>query len=566
MYHAPRREARELPAIPVRQQDRREPAKAEGDERRHRSATVTDNEPRLPGRALTRRAILLALGPAPLAGLLAASPGATRAQTPPPDPGPPANGQPFSFERLVERAREKALEPYEAQPRAADWLLDLTAGQWRSLRFRPEHALWGGWDSYRLQLVAPGWVYGDLVRINVVEEGMAQEVRPEPGMFDTGELATSGEHAGPSGFAGFRVHYPLNAPGVVDELLVFLGASYFRAIGRGTTYGLSARGLALNTGNPEPEEFPAFREFWIQRPRQPFDPLTIYALLDSPSVCGAYRFDVAAREHTRIDVDANLFFRSAVEQVGIAPLTSMYAFGENDRVGVDDYRPQVHNSDGLAMWRSDGDVLWRPLVNPAELRLSVLADENPRGFGLLQRARRYEQFEDIDARFEMRPNLWVEPKGTWGKGSVRLIEIPTQDERNDNIVAFWTPEEPVTGGQELRLAYGLLWSLAPPIDTGLARVRATRVGAAAKGGGTRRVAVDFAAPSADVPTGEVRAEVTAANARLSPTVPRRNPVTGGWRVLFDVEPTGGGPVELRCFLAVGNRKISEIWLYRLDRS
>ncbi|MDX6750556.1 glucan biosynthesis protein [Geminicoccaceae bacterium 1502E] len=517
---------------------------------------------------------------ASLPGLLATPLRAGFAQTPAPAQGQAQNGQaqaqaqdgqPFSFERLVERARQKAATAYEEQPRAAEWFSNLSAEQWRSIRFSPDQALWGDWDSYRLQFIPPGGVYRSLVRINIVEEGMAREVKPVPAMFELGDLEPPANLAEILGFAGFRVHYPLNAPGVLDQLLVFLGASYFRAIGRGTTYGPSARGLALNTGNPRPEEIPAFREFWIQRPRQAHDPLTVFALLDSPSVCGAYRFDVATREHTRIDVDANLFFRSAVEQVGIAPLTSMYAFGENDRLDVDDHRPQVHNSGGLSMWRSNGDVLWRPLVNPSELRLTVLSDENPRGFGLLQRDRRYEQYEDIDNRYEMRPNLWVEPKGTWGKGSVRLIEIPTHDEKNDNIVAFWTPEEPVTEGQELRLAYGLLWSFAPPIDTGLARVRATRIGAAASGpdgeaSPIRRVVVDFDMPSAELPEGEVRADVTAGNAQLSPTVPRHNPVTGGWRVMFDVEPTGRGPVELRCFLAIGDRKISEVWLYRLDKS
>lgn len=513
------------------------------------------------------------------AGLLASPVRHALAQTAGPDPAQPVqgqngvapegqqrNGQPFSFERLVERARERARQPYEEPPQAAAWLSSLSAEQWRSIRFVPEAALWSDRESYRLHLIPAGGVYRNLVRVNIVEEGMAREVTPSPAMFDFGELETPGEIGDTLGFAGFRVYYPLNAPGVLDQLLVFLGASYFRAIGRGTSYGPSARGLALNTGNPRPEETPHFREFWIQRPLQPHDPLTLYALLDSPSVCGAYRFDLAAREHTRIDVDANLFFRSAVEQVGIAPLNSMYSFGENDRVGVDDFRPRVHNSDGLAMWRSDGEVLWRPLVNPAELRLAVLTDEDPRGFGLLQRARRYEQYEDIDNRFDLRPNLWVEPKGTWGKGSVRLIEIPTQDEKNDNIVAFWTPEAPVTEGQELRLAYGLLWSLSAPIDTGLARVRSTRIGAAPGSGQARRVVVDFDEPTVELPEGDVRADVTAANAQLSPTVPRRNPVTGGWRVAFDVEPTGRGPVELRCFLAVGDRKISEIWLYRLDKS
>ena len=217
----------------------------------------------------------------------------------------------------------------------------------------------------------------------------------------------------------------------------------------------------------KPEEFPVFTNFWIFRPGDPHDPLQICALLDSPSVAGAYRFDVAPRDGTMVAVDASLFFRSDISQVGIAPLTSMYFFGSNDRVGVDDYRGEVHDSDGLSIWRATGEGLWRPLVNPKELRVSVFADDNPRGFGLLQRGRAYTAYGDLEARFELRPNLWVEPKGAWGQGSVRLIEIPILDETHDNIVAFWTPQEPVKAGHELRVAYSLLWSLQSPLETGL---------------------------------------------------------------------------------------------------
>ena len=252
------------------------------------------------------------------------------------------------------------------------------------------------------------------MRVYVVDGGTAREVRFSPGMFDLGVLQKQQAFPDNLGFAGFSVHYPLEQPTIFQELLAFLGPSTSAPWPR-TRYGLSARGLALNTGLGKPEEFPLFREFWVQRPSQPTDPLTIYALLDSPSVAGAFRFDIERGEHTRFDIDCNLFFRAAVDQVGLAPLTSMFSFGPSDRRGVEDYRNAVHNSDGLAMWTSAGDVLWRPVVNPSELRLSVIGDENPRGFGLLQRERQFAAYEDLEARYDLRPNLWVEPRGTWGR-------------------------------------------------------------------------------------------------------------------------------------------------------
>ena len=302
---------------------------------------------------------------------------------------------------------------------------------------------------------------------------------------------------------------------------------------RDTRFGISARGLALETGLGKPEEFPAFTHFWVLRPSDPRDPLQICALLDSPSVAGAYRFDVAPRDGTLVAVDSSLFFRADISQVGIAPLTSMYFFGANDRVGVDDYRGEVHDSDGLSIWRATGEALWRPLVNPAELRVSVFADENPRGFGLLQRGRDYQAYGDLDARFDRRPNLWVEPKGAWGAGSVRLIEIPIQDETHDNIVAFWTPQEPVTAGHELRVAYSLLWSLQPPLETGLVPVLATHVGqggepgARPAGRSAASVAIEFAAAGRRRPRPRPCrrrwSNATMANARPRWCAPTRSP-------------------------------------------
>jgi glucans biosynthesis protein len=405
--------------------------------------------------------------------------------------------------------------------------------------------------------------------VYVVEEGQAREILYDQSAFDFGTVEIAEPLAADAGFAGFRVHYLFEEGGVPQELLTFLGASYFRAVARDTRFGISARGLALETGLGKPEEFPAFTRFWVLRPGNPRDPLQICALLDSPSVAGAYRFDVAPRDGTMVAVDSSLFFRADISQVGIAPLTSMYFFGANDRVGVDDYRSAVHDSDGLSMWRATGEALWRPLANPTELRVSVFADENPRGFGLLQRTRSYQAYGDLDARFDRRPNLWVEPKGAWGAGSVRLIEIPIQDESHDNIVAFWTPQQAVTAGHELRVAYSLLWSLQPPLETGLIAVLSTHVGQGGELGAERpadlrKVAIEFAARVGGEPGGALpQAVVECHNGECSTALVRGNEVTGGYQVTFDVR-LGGNPVELRCFLAQDGKPISETWLYRLD--
>lgn len=525
------------------------------------SAAVMD-EPRLSRRTLARLGVLLAGSPLLARSISAAAPPANGQAA---DPAAP---QPFSFERLIERTQQLAKQPYQPPREVPAWLAQLPLDQHRQIRFKKDQAVWADSPSYQIQLYFPGAVYRTPVRVNTVDAGQARPVPLLPDMFDLGSVQLGGPLPPDLGFAGLRVHYPLHQPGVFDELLMFRGGSYFRAVGRGTRYGASARGLTLNTGLGRPEEFPMFRELWVQRPSQPFDPLTIYALLDSPSVAGAYRFDVVAREHTQIDVNANLFFRADVEQVGLASLASMFFFGPNDRQGVDDFRSAVHDSGGLLIWTGKGDVLWRPLVNPTGLRLSVFADENPRGFGLAQRTRSFDSYEDLEARYDIRPNLWVEPRGTWGKGSVRLIEIPTPGEMHDNIVAFWTPEAPVTAGQELRFSYSLKWSLEPALDTGIARVVDTRTGAVAEPAGARRFVVDFDPPAGGtVPAGApVEPVVEAGNGKVGGVALQTNPVSGGWRVSFVIEPGGNGPVELRGFLRAGDRRVSEFWLYRLDKS
>ena len=370
----------------------------------------------------------------------------------------------FGPETVRERARELARRPYQ-KPEASlpPAYAQLTYDQYRDIRFRPERAWWHDAGlGFQAQFFAPGFFYTSPVPMNEVVDGRAEPIRFSPALFSYGPLVKALPEAPISGFAGLRLHYPLNRPEVLDELAVFLGASYFRALGRGSVYGLSARGLAIDTALPEGEEFPVFREFWLERPVAGAGRVVVHALMDSPSVTGAYRFVILPGAPTVMQVEAELHARKAVKRLGVAPLTSMYLFGENDRGSAEDFRPEVHDSDGLALWMKNGEHLWRPLQNPARLSVSSFQVEGLHAFGLLQRDRAFASYEDLEAHYERRPGVWVQPVGDWGRGTVQLVEIPSHQEYDDNIVAYWVPEAPVGPGTTLRLGWTLTWGDAPP--------------------------------------------------------------------------------------------------------
>ena len=514
-----------------------------------------------------RRDILSGLLSLSLAGLLAperprAAPNGIRY----------GEGRPFDPGEVYELARRLSEQAYEpAQESVPAVLRDLTYDQRRDIRFRPDLALWRGQGiDAEVQFFHLGHQYRTPVHVYEIADGMAREVLYGPYLFDFGrnEIDLSGfsEHLG---FAGFRLHAPLNRPDYLDELAVFLGASYFRALGRGQRYGLSARGIALNTGLPSGEEFPAFTAFWLERPGPGWQQLVLHALLDGPSLTGAYSFIIRPGTTTMIDVRATLFPRQEIALLGVAPLTSMYLFGPNDRIGVDDFRPHVHDSEGLQIWTGRGEWLWRPLVNPSGLRVSVFADENPRGFGLLQRSRDFAAYQDLEAHYELRPSLWVEPQGSWGAGDVRLIELPTDLEVHDNMVAFWAPKQPVEPGVPWELAYRLHWCKEAPFAPEVARTAATRVGIGGVPGpdpdpSVRKFVIDFEGGQLAALPGNLPVEPVAwvSGGELSKPVAQKNPVTDGWRVFFDLRPEAEGPTELRCFLKLGEDVLTETWIYQ----
>jgi glucans biosynthesis protein len=472
----------------------------------------------------------------------------------------------------VQRAQDLARSPYrEPDRRLPEAVRNLGYDQYRDIRFRTDRALWRG-DRlpFEVMFFHPGFSFTEPVKIHEVTPAGVIEVPFDPSAFDYGHNRVDPERLRGLGFAGFRVHAALNRRDYKDEVLVFLGASYFRALGRGQVYGLSARGLAVDTGASTGEEFPRFVEFWLERPARRATALTILALLDSPRVAGAYRFVVRPGATTTVEVQAVLFPRAQVGKLGIAPLTSMFFFGANQHATGDDYRPEVHDSDGLLVHTSTGEWLWRPLVSPKRLLVTSFAmDGGPLGFGLMQRERRFERYEDLEARYERRPSAWVEPEGLWGPGRVELVQLPVPDETNDNIVAYWVPARAPAAGESLELRYRLSWQGAAPARPPLAWVTQTRRGRGyvRSPDGSVELHVDFVGgPLSGLPAGAgVEGVVsTDGNGQIVEQHTVRNEVTGGWRLVVRVKRRDDGkPVELRAFVRDPTRILSETWSYIL---
>jgi glucans biosynthesis protein len=459
-------------------------------------------------------------------------------------------------------AQELAQKPYEPpDSKLPDELAKLNYDQYRSIRFDPRRALWkGSGRKFTVEFFHRGFLYKDRVEIFVVENGRATRLGYLPDDFIFGLIPRP--KPADLGFAGFRLHAPINRLDYDDEICAFVGASYFRSLAKGQGYGLSARGLAIKTADPSGEEFPLFKSFWIEVPPPGVDSIAVHALLDSPSVAGAYRFTIRPGQETVFDTECTLYPRVDIDKVGIAPLTSMFYFDANARAGIDDWRPAAHDSEGLWLWTGRNEQIWRPLVNPPELQISAFADVNPRGFGLLQRKRAFADYQDLEARYEKRPSLWVEPVGDWGEGGVNLVEIPSREEIHDNIVAFWRPAKPLQAKQEYRFDYRLHWCWSVPRKPDLARVASSRAGVGFDAD-TRLFVVDFVGDNLKaLPEGtDLKAKVGASKGKIQHVVAQPNPETGGWRVSFELAPGGEKLIELQLQL-LADKPVAESWLYR----
>ncbi len=477
----------------------------------------------------------------------------------------------FNLDDVAQRARQLATTAFKShEVKLPAELEKLSYDQFRDIRFKPAGMMWHSSRlPFELAFFHQGLFFKQPVRINEVTSDGVHAIAFDSNLFDYGATKIDPRRTRGLGFSGFRVHYALNTPKYKDEVLVFLGASYFRALGKGQRYGLSARGLAVDTGLASGEEFPRFVEFWIERPAPTANELTVFALLDSPRMTGAYRFVIKPGAETAMDVKARLFLRENVTKLGLAPLTSMFFFGENQRSNNEDYRPEVHDSDGLSIASGTGEWIWRPLVNPRRLLVTSFALTNPAGFGLMQRDRGFEHYEDLEARYDLRPGGWVEAKGAWGTGKIELVEIPNPNETNDNIVAYWIPDSHPSPRTPYDFEYRLLWQKEPAMRPPSSWVTQTR-----RGRGYVRVddgslgfVIDFDGPALRKLSPEAHVEDVVssdANAEVVEHFAHYNDATGGWRVSLRLRRLDEAkPVELRAFLRNGNNTLSETWSYVL---
>jgi periplasmic glucans biosynthesis protein len=476
----------------------------------------------------------------------------------------------FDYDDVLRRAKDLAGAAYvSVPPPLPEQLSRIDFDAWRDIRFRPEKAFLNTPGSmFRLQLFHLGHLYRWPVTVNIVKEGMPTPIPYAPNLFDYGRTKFTKPLPINLGFAGFRLHFPLNAPKVYDEVIAFLGASYFRFLGRGQRYGMSARGLTVDAGMTS-EEFPIFREFWIETPMADQEHITIYALLDSAATTGAYRFDLFPGVDSAIEVTATLFPRKTDVKFGLAPLTSMFFVGQNDHRITDDFRRELHDSDGLLLNTGTGEWIWRPLRNPSSAETSSFLDKNMRGFGLLQRDRNFDHYQDLDLAYELRPSYFVEPHGNWGDGRVELIELPTQDEAHDNVVASFVAKDAPAAGRAFsyRITASLSFASLSPngrvVNTFQTEARALGSPEPAPPD-SRRFIIDFSggqlAYYAQAPqVVEVVPSTTQGRILRSFVVP--NSHVDGFRAIVDVELASGQSTDLRAFLRSGNRALTETWTY-----
>lgn len=475
--------------------------------------------------------------------------------------------QPFSFDWLREQAKQLAAQSYQAPMiRYADVVEKIDYGAHLEIQSRPEAALWQQGDGpYPVRFFHLGQLFPTPVKIYTVREGTAREVYYSPQLFNFGKADFAKALPDDIGFAGFRVMHSSTAE---RDWLAFLGASYFRSAGELDQYGVSARGVAIDTALPDGEEFPRFTRFWLEPAANP-QAITIYALLEGPSLTGAYRIQAIRQERVVMDVEAVLFFRTTIHRLGVAPLTSMFWYSETNHQPTREWRPEVHDSDGLSLWTGAGEHIWRPLNNPPAVQTSSFIDINPKGFGLCQRDRNFENYQDDGVFYERRPSLWVEPLEPWGEGAVQLVELPTAGEFNDNIVAYWTPQAPAQAGSSRTFKYRLHWVADEPFPPPLGRVVTTRLGWIPVPKTTPRLVkawlvIDFAGGPLKLLDRQapVSLVIGATRGKVGNVSAFQVANTQRWRGFFDIELEEGESADIRAYLRLGEQTLSETWLYR----
>jgi glucans biosynthesis protein len=483
-------------------------------------------------------------------------------------PAQPPPAPRFGFESVQRIAQQRAGEAYhDHSGKLPDSLARISYDDYRNIQFRAEQALWRHQALFEVQFFHRGFAYDKRVNVTEVgDDGVLRPVKYDPSQFEFGKGAPPKDLPADLGFAGLRVHFPLQSADYKDELIAFLGASYFRLLGRDQNYGASARGLALNVATTGGEEFAYFTDFWLVRPAPEQRTMTIYAVLDSPSLAGAYRFEIRPGTTSTVEVTATLYARQSVEKLGLAPLTSMFLYGEDRPRPFDDYRPEVHDSDGLTLHTGGGEWLWRPLLNPRTLRVSSFSDEHPRGYGLSQRDRDFSHYQDEDAHYQRRPSYWVAPLGDWGKGTVELVEIPNDEDIHDNITSYWIPSMHLQPHKPFTFSYLLsAYSSAPQLSPGghAIATRTTALHPRAGGDSARRILIDFAGGDLESlgATQPVKPEISSHNGDIDNVSIQRLAEDGVWRVTFRVLPKNSQAMDLRCYLTLYGEALTETWTY-----
>jgi glucans biosynthesis protein len=490
-----------------------------------------------------------------LAGLVAALPRVASANAAP----VPETPTPFGFDQVRARAEALAGRAYTS-PRVN--LPQPLAGQDVNIRFRGAHGLWrDDAHPFRVALAHLGGPQRWPVQLNVIEDGIVLRLPYRPDMFDFGEIQLARDLDPGFGFAGIMLHHSDADPRDFPEVAAFEGSSRFRLIGHDQEYGASARALAINIATPDGEELPRFREFWLERPQAGAEAVMLYALLDSPSLTGAYRFVVRPGLVTVAEITATLFTRAAVRKLGIAPLSAMFLYDQIETDRFDDIRPEVHDADGLLMHNGQGLWIWRTLINHGSLQVSAFVDDGSKGFGLFQRDRAFAHYQDLSVRFDRKPSLWVEPIGSWGPGWVELVEIPSDRDQYENVVAYWVDDKPVSAGAQVELAYRLHAQGPEPRRPPLGRVEDVWVGAGSEPG-ARRFVVDFAGgplTALGVPPEPV---FTVRRGRLGEVGIKANQPINGWRASLELHPEGEESCEISGYLQQGAERVTETWVYR----
>ena len=508
----------------------------------------------------TRREVLaagLAAGALPFVPRAAAAAG--------PDMG---EAVPFSFDMLRDMAQSLAATPYVQPVVEDDALLEsIDYDLHNQITYKADRMLWGDVPgAAKVRFFHPGRYFKLPVQINDLEDGEARELEFSTDLFDmpADHPARKLTH---SGFAGFAVMDPEGgarlAGGARRLLFPHLGL-----LGAVRHVGARARD---RLGGPGPEEFPRFTRFWLEQ--APDGGLVIYALLESERATGAYRMATAHHDGVFQDIDAALFLRGDIARLGIAPLTSMFWYGKNNHFVGPDWRPEIHDSDGLEMQLASGERIWRPLNNPPRVMANAFRADNVRGFGLAQRERSFEEYQDDGVFYEKRATVWVEPQGDWGEGSVMLVELSTNDEIHDNIGAFWNPAAAAAPGSRYDLHYKLSWVKdSPPLTA--ARFIATRIGIGGVPGQARpanqvKFVLDLdgrGLEGLDRSSG-VEAVVSASRGDVSLVYAYPIATTDRWRVTFDLNfgppDQPDDPIDLRLYLRHKDQAMSETWLYQV---